>query len=94
MENSDIQELIGAAYRKGAVIGSVCAGPVLLSRAGILDGKKIAHGYTSSQIPWLKEHGHFLRCELSDEKLVVEGKIVTAKPDAVDAFTQAIGRLI
>lgn len=74
---------------KEFVIGAICAGPMFLSKAGILDGKK----FTNSLYAQMNERFAFI-----DEKnlvyapLVEDGNIITATGDAFNLFAVAVAR--
>lgn len=80
MNNKKLDWVLKTASEAGATLGAICAGPLLLAKAGILKGKHFTHGYTSldqdfSSPYW--EGGTF-----EDQMVVVDGNIVTAKPEA------------
>ena len=80
IENTDISRILIEANKQGLLVGGICAGPSVLAKAGILKGRKIAHGYEQEQIDFLKDI--FSDVTLTDEQFVIDGNIVTAKPDA------------
>jgi len=77
LENETLLGLLRAANQAGATFGAICAGPRLLGRAGLLKGRRFTHGYgADSRLPdW--EGGSYV-----DQLVVVDGNIVTAKPQA------------
>lgn len=79
-DNTDLDLLLQNANKKEIWLAAICAGPVLLAKAGILKGKRIAHGYGSQQLEFLKSY--FEGVELTNEKWICDGNILTAKPDA------------
>jgi putative intracellular protease/amidase len=83
--NEDLNKLMRAINARGTVIGAICAGPFILAQAGILAGKKIAHGYEQEQIDFLKKD-YFPTTELTDSLILVDGNIVTAKAQAFVEF--------
>ncbi len=80
VENTDVDHLLQLANKNGILIGAICAGPSVLAKAGILVGKRIAHGYGPEQLEILKNY--FRGVDLTDEMFVADGNILTAKPDA------------
>ena len=78
--NKEIDSILQSAQSKGILIAGICAGPSVLAKAGILKGKKIAHGYEPDQIEFLKEL--FKDVKLSDDYFVIDGNIITAKAEA------------
>ncbi len=79
-DNKTIDEVIKAANDKGIWLAAICAGPSVLAKASVLKGKKIAHGYGPKQLEFLKSY--FEGVELTEEKFVCDGNVITAKPDA------------
>lgn len=72
-------------------IGAICIAPVLLARAGILEGKKATVYQTEDSVKELKSNG----AELVPKSVVTDGKIVTANgPAAAKAFGQALLELL
>jgi putative intracellular protease/amidase len=45
LENADLHGALREIHRRGALIGAICAGPLLLARAGLLAGKRFTHGF-------------------------------------------------
>lgn len=89
IQNTEIDTVLIAANKAGLLIGGICAGPSVLGKAGILKGRKIAHGYGKEQLGYLKEI--FSGVTLTDDLLVIDGNIVTAKPEAHIDFAVEIG---
>lgn len=81
LENETLMRILKMANDAGATFGAICAGPLLLARAGLLKGRRFTHGYGSdSSFPdW--QDGTF-----EDMPVVVDGNIVTAKPQAYIDF--------
>lgn len=44
-DNKAIDDVIQSANKKGLWLAAICAGPLVLAKANILKGKKVAHGY-------------------------------------------------
>lgn len=78
VENKDVMAMIQKVHSSKKAIAAICAGPSILGMAGILKGRRIAHGYQQEQIDFLKEIFHGV--ELTNESLVHDGNILTAKP--------------
>lgn len=90
MDNKDIDQLLVTADQKGILIGAICAGPLLLAKADLLKNRRFTHGYGN----W---HGDFLAqywqgAIFTDEQLVVDGNIVTAKPEAHIDFAVEVAK--
>lgn len=78
--NETLDWILKTAHEAGAALGAICAGPLFLAKAGILKGKRFTHGYGSRDPDFLSpywEGGHF-----ENQMVVVDGDIVTAKPEA------------
>lgn len=93
IENQKLSQVLQEAHAKKSILGAICAGPIALEQAGLLKNRCIAHGYNGSQLKWLIENGFFKETTLTDEPYIVDGNIVTAKPDAFIEFAVEIGVL-
>ena len=81
LENEALMGILKAANKAGATFGAICAGPLLLARAGLLKGRNFTHGYgATSTLPDWKDGSY------EDQWVVVDGNIVTAKPQAYIDF--------
>jgi putative intracellular protease/amidase len=81
LENETLVWILKTANDAGAILGAICAGPLLLARAGLLKGRRFTHGYgPNSPSPYWKD-GSF-----ENQPVVVDGNIVTAKPKAYIDF--------
>ncbi len=80
VDNKEIDFVLQNAQKHNLLIAAICAGPSILAKAGILVGKRIAHGYGPEQLNFLKDY--FKDVELTDELFVADGNILTAKPEA------------
>ena len=89
IQNKEIDRILIEANQAGLLIGGICAGPSVLGKAGILRGRKIAHGYGPKQLEYLKDI--FRDVTLTNELVVVDGNIITAKPEAHIDFAVEIG---
>jgi putative intracellular protease/amidase len=77
LENETLIGILRAANDSGATFGAICAGPLLLARAGLLKGRRFTHGYgLDSPLPYWQD-GRY-----EDQPVVVDGNIVTAKAQA------------
>jgi putative intracellular protease/amidase len=93
INNQSLKEILQKAYSNKSIIGAICAGPVLLEQAGLLNQRKIAHGYAGPQKDWLLNKGYFKNTLLTDEPIIVDQQIVTARPEAYIDFAIEIGVL-
>lgn len=91
--NSALSKKLGEMHSKGAVLGAICAGPVVLEQAGLLKGRRIAHGYKGPQLKFLNENGFFKETVLTDESVIAENRIVTARPDSFIDFAVEVARI-
>lgn len=90
-ENSELRRILREANRRQLTLGAICAGPILLAGAGVLRGRKMAHGYSPEQLEFLKQH--LDQVNVSDHAFEVSGNIVTAKPNAYVDFAIEIALL-
>jgi len=84
-DNITAQQIASNAYNQGKVVGAICIAPVVLAKAGILNGKHatVYNDYAAQ----LTAGGAIY----TDQPVVTEGKIITANgPDASTAFANAI----
>lgn len=87
-DQHEFYDFLRESSGKDCCIGAICAGPVHLARAGILDGRKFT---TSLDVENLSE---FSQGEFEDELVVVDGKIVTALPEGYVDFALELGRVM
>lgn len=80
LDNPNVEKMLKVANSRGLWLAAICAGPLLLAKAGVLKGRKIAHGYDPDQIAYLKSY--FKEVQLTEEKFVCDANIITAKPDS------------
>lgn len=72
----------------GKVIGAICAGPVHLSRAGILSGRK----YTTSVD--VSAYSELDSSNFINQNVVVDGSIITAKGAGYVDFGLELGKMM
>lgn len=92
--NSELSKKLEEMSSQGAVLAAICAGPVVLEQAGLLKGRRIAHGYNGDQLNFLKEKGFFKDTVLTNEAVIAEGQIVTARPDSFIDFAIEVARKV
>lgn len=69
--SNEVHFLINTAHVKGAYIAAICAAPSILGKKGMLDGKK------ATCFPGYEKY--LYGAELSNEKVAVDGKFITAR---------------
>lgn len=77
------------AYRQGKVLGAICLAPVILARAGVLEGKRAT--------VWPSEAEALRKAKAlhTGRDVEVDGRVVTAKgPHAARAFAEKILELL
>lgn len=77
-----LNQILQAGFKNKAVLAAICAGPVILEQAGLLNGRRIAHGYAGSQKEWLLNNGYFKNTVLTDERYIVDKNIITSRPES------------
>lgn len=77
-DDGRVIELIKAFYDEDKILAAICAGPMVLNRAGILNGRKVTSypGFDND----LKNS------EYKDDIIVQDGNIITARGPAVAAY--------
>jgi len=80
IQNETLEWILRTAHEAGAAFGAICAGPLFLAKAGILKGRRFTHGYDRHDPDFLSPY--WAGGTFEDEMIVVDGNIVTAKPEA------------
>jgi len=92
LDNENSYKVIKETISKNKVLGAICVSPVILAKAGILEGKKAtvwSSPLDKSQIRILEENGVVYQSGL----VVIDGKIITGNgPLAAKEFGEAIVR--
>lgn len=72
LRDSDaVQRLVTAQHERGARVAAICAAPIALSRAGVLEGKR------ATSYPAFADQ---LKCgQYSEEPVVIDGNVVTSR---------------
>ena len=91
--NQKLSQILQQAHANKSILGAICAGPIALEQAGLLKNRRIAHGYKGPQQKWLIENGFFMETILTDESYIVDGNIITARPDFFIDFAVELGVL-
>lgn len=85
------QKLVKDAAAAGKWIGGICAGSVVLAKAGLLVGKRATTFPDNSLIEELKKQGANYVSDLS----IIDGKIITANgPDGAVAFANNLLKVL
>lgn len=88
-DDFSLHRILKEAYNKRVILGAECIAPVILARAGLLQGKRATVWHTEG--PQLQKKGALYTAE----NVTVDGNIVTANgPQAAEAFAQAVLKLI
>ena len=92
--NQDFQRMAQAMVKAGKLLAAICIAPVLLAKAGILQGKKAtvwSGPMDKAPISMLKESG----ADYQEKALVIDGLIITANgPGAAKDFGEALAKAL
>ena len=90
LDNGKSYKVIQETISENKILGAICISPVILAKAGVLEGKKVtvwSSPLDKSSIKILEEKG----ATYQDEAVVVDGKVVTANgPVAAQEFGEAL----
>jgi len=90
LDNESSYRVAQETISQNRVLASICISPVILAKAGVLEGKKVtvwSSTMDKSPIKTLEDYGAIF----IDESVVVDGKIITANgPDAAKEFGETI----
>lgn len=94
LDNENSYRLVRETVSQGKLLASICISPVILAKAGVLEGKR-ATVWSSimdkSAIKTLERYG----ANYEDKQVVVDGKIITANgPDAAEEFGKEVARVL
>ena len=78
IENDLASAPLRALDAKGALIAAICAGPLVLAKAGVLRGRRFTHGYGAFHRTLLAPFWEGARYE--DAHVVEDGTLITAQP--------------
>lgn len=85
--DADLKGLVQECARAGKVVAAICLSPVVLARAGVLDGKNATVFRTPASLYEMEQGG----ARLVEKGVVTDGTIVTANgPAVVGAFAEAV----
>ncbi len=84
-DNAELQALVRDAAAADEVVAAICLAPVILARAGVLEGKR---GVVTSEAKQELEDGG---CTVEDTAVAVDGRIVTGNgPSAAEEFAAEV----
>ena len=90
LDNEDSYKLIKDTISQDKVLAAICISPVILAKAGVLEGKKAtvwSSPTDKSAVKILKDN----KAIYQEEPVVTDGKIITASgPDAVEEFGMTV----
>jgi len=94
LDNEKSYKLIRESVSNNMLLASICISPVILAKAGVLEGKKAtvwSNMMDKSGVKILKDYGALYY----NQPVVVDGKIITANgPGAAKEFAQTIINLL
>lgn len=89
--NLQVHKIVQSLHQQGGLVAAICISPVVLAKAGILEGKKATVFRTATTLNELKKVGALI----SDAPVMVDGKIITGKgPEAAREFGQKIAESV
>ena len=89
--NLQVHKIVQSLHQRGGLVAAICISPVVLAKAGLLEGKKVMVFRTATTLNELKKVGALV----SDAPVMVDGKIITGKgPEAAREFGQKIAESV
>ncbi|MEZ5336489.1 MAG: DJ-1/PfpI family protein [Methanolobus sp.] len=83
----DLQNLVSEAFEQEKVVAAICISPVVLARAGVLEGKKATVFKDPASIKELLDGG----ADYENEDVIVTGNVVTGRdPLCAEKFGEAV----
>ena len=79
-DNEKVIEIIKDFNKEGKLIATICAGPIVLDKAGVLEDKK------ATSFPTIKEELNNVGEYIDDELVVTDGNITTSRGAAVTNY--------
>lgn len=94
LENEDSYKVVRETVSQEKVLAAICIAPVILAKAGVLEGKKATVWSSSldkSAVKILEENGAIFQ----DELVVVDGKLITGNgPTAAKEFGETLVEIL
>lgn len=101
IENTALLNVLQAAQAQQIALGGICNGALVLARAGVLKGRRCTHHCVEKYAPLpeyqvLMDYATpvFAGSQYEDSDVVQDGKIVTAKAHAFEAFAETLLKLV
>lgn len=86
-DHAGLRELVVTFFTTGKVVAAICLSPVVLARAGVLNGRQATVFQSPASVAEMKKGGAFL----VDIAVVADLDLITANgPKAARAFAEAI----
>ena len=79
-DNEKVIEIVKDFNKKGKLIAAICAGPIVLDKAGVLEDKK------ATSFPTIKEQINNVGEYIEDELVVTDGNITTSRGAALTNY--------
>lgn len=79
-DNEKVIEIVKDFNKKGKLIAAICAGPIILDKAGVLEDKK------ATSFPTIKEELNNVGEYIEDELVVTDGNITTSRGAALTNY--------
>lgn len=79
-DNEKVIEIVKGFNKKGKLIAAICAGPIVLDKAGVLEDKK------ATSFPTIKEELNNVGEYIEDELVVTDGNITTSRGAALTNY--------
>lgn len=90
-KHKEVLALLQEAKKKGRALAAICIAPIVLAKAGVLEGKK-ATVFETPDSPKLLEQGKAI---FTKKDVVVDGRLVTANgPPAAKEFGRKIVEML
>ena len=94
IDDQTSHQIAREAVKNNKVLGAICIAPLILAKAGVLQGKKAvvwSSVMDKSAVKILKESGAVYQ----DSQVVVDGRIITANgPQSAKKFAEAIIKIL
>ncbi|TFG08214.1 hypothetical protein EU522_00010 [Candidatus Thorarchaeota archaeon] len=88
-DRTDFHDLLKKVHKRGKLIAAICGGPGFLAHAGLLKGLRVAHGYAPEDAERVFEGS-----VVTDEDVIVQGNIITARGQAFAEFAIEVYRTL